>query len=396
MIPVRTIIPPSWMADGHVAPVMKVLGGYEASPKALFVGGCVRNHLLGEPVSDIDIATIHRPDAVMTMLLKNGIRALPTGLEHGTVTAIIDDLPVEITTLRRDIDTDGRHAVISFTDKWEEDAQRRDFTINTFLSSVNGSLYDPTGQGLAHLEGRQIVFVGDPAQRIAEDYLRILRFFRFYAQYSGAEIDPAGLAACEQAADKLMKLSKERITQEMFKIVSARHAAKALQLMNRSGIFKVFGLDKFRGRPFEYLRELQERYDAQDPLAQMTLLCGFEPKKHELFLTLSNAQKKKIEDICRVYGSLKFIFTKKKIRQLIYRHGNDAVLQAYLLTAAVKDNRPDLEIIDLARYWHAPPFTIGGEDLMRRGYSSGPELGKRLKELEEKWIKKDFGAMPKY
>lgn len=395
MNPVRHIIPPSWMIDGHAAPVMKVLGGYEASPKALFVGGCVRNHLLGEPVNDIDVATTYRPDVVMKMLLENGIRALPTGLEHGTVTAIVDDLPIEITTLRRDIETDGRHAVISFTDQWEEDAQRRDFTINTFLSSVHGNLYDPTGQGLSDLDQRKIVFVGEPSQRIAEDYLRILRFFRFYAQYGGNDIDQAGLAACEKAADKLMKLSKERITQEMFKIIAAINAAQALQLMSQNGVFKVLGLDKFKRSAFESLRELQARYDARDPLSLITLLCGIKPKKYDLFLVLSNAQKKAIDDICKVSGLLRFI-TKKKIRELVYRYGNEVVLQAYFLKVAMQGNRPDLEIIDLARYWHAPVFGINGEDLMRTGYSSGPELGKKLKDLEEKWIKKDFGTLPKY
>lgn len=395
MTPVRQIIPPSWMVDGPATPVMKVLGGYEASPKALFVGGCVRNHMLGEPVNDIDIATTHRPDIVMKMLLENGIRALPTGLEHGTVTAIIDDAHIEITTLRRDIDTDGRHAVISFTDKWEEDAQRRDFTINTLLCSVMGTLFDPTGQGLGHLDSRQIVFVGQPLQRISEDYLRILRFFRFYAQYSGGEIDADGLADCRASANMLTNLSKERITQEMTKIVMAKYGTQALRLMNDAGILKVLGIEKFKDKDFDNLKELQKRYDAEDVLTRFILLAGIKTKKYDSFLVLSNAQKKGIEDICAVYERLRF-FGKRKIRELVYRYDNATVLQAYFLKVAVQGNHPDLEIIDLARYWHKPVFTIGGEDLMRKGYSSGPELGKKLKALEEKWIKKDFGALPKY
>jgi poly(A) polymerase len=395
MNPVRQIIQPQWMTDSFVTPVMQVLGGYEASPKSLFVGGCVRNHLLGVPVSDIDVATTYRPDIVMNKLLKAGIRAIPTGMAHGTVTAIVDDMPIEITTLRRDIEADGRHAVISFSDSWEEDAQRRDFTMNTLLCSVAGNLYDPTGQGVRDLEARKVVFVGQASQRIAEDYLRILRFFRFHAQYGEGNIDQDGLDACKFHAEHLVQLSRERVTQELLKILSAPKGAKILQLMSSEGIFKSFALNRIKEEPFERLKEFQSKYDAKSDWTHVLLLCGLEDEKYNDFLALSNAQKKNLKDIETVYKKLTLL-TKKKVRQLVYRYGNHAVLQAYLLKLSVKSNHPDLDIIDIARYWHAPVFSIGGEDLIRKGYQSGPALGKKLKELEEKWITSDFKALPKF
>ncbi|PZQ43290.1 MAG: hypothetical protein DI551_12400 [Micavibrio aeruginosavorus] len=220
MLPLKHIDPADWMTDHRSVKIMRVLGGYADEPEALFVGGCVRNLLLGLPVSDLDIATIHPPLQVIEKLKNDGIRFIPTGLEHGTVTAFIDDAKFEITTLRKDIETDGRHAVIAFTDKWEEDAKRRDFTINTLLASPQGMVFDPLERGIDDLEMRLVKFVGNPQERIAEDYLRILRFFRFYAQYGSGAPDKEALGACADNAAKISLLSKERVTQEILKIVS--------------------------------------------------------------------------------------------------------------------------------------------------------------------------------
>ncbi len=369
---------------------MRVLGGYEAEPQALYVGGCVRNTLLGVPVTDIDIATVHQPLEVIEKLKAAGVRYVPTGLDHGTVTALVDDGTFEITTLRRDIDTDGRYAVIAFTQKWEEDAQRRDFTINTLLAGPDGAVYDPTGAGIDDLDKRSVVFVGDPAQRIAEDYLRILRFFRFHAQYGQGDPDKAGVAACKDAAEKISSLSRERITQEIFKIIAVPNPAQVLGLMFSHGVLADMGKN-FKAARMDNLCSLQNRYDARDIMARMIVIAGMQANYFEERLVLSNAQKKQIDAFAQAMPILKPV-SKKKVRELVYRCGNATALQTYFLHLAQKDQLPDIEIIEIARYWQPPVFSIKAEDLIRAGVSQGPALGKTLKELEEKWIAKDFPA----
>lgn len=386
----RHIIPPHWMTDYRSAKVMRVLGGYETSPEALYVGGCVRNTLLGVPVTDIDIATIHQPLHVIEKLKAAGVRYVPTGLDHGTVTAIVDDGTFEITTLRRDIDTDGRYAVIAFTDKWEEDSQRRDFTMNTLLAGPDGAIYDPTGAGIDDLDKRRVVFVGDPVQRIAEDYLRILRFFRFHAQYGQGDLDKAGLAACKGDADKISSLSRERITQEFLKIIAVPNPAPVLAMMFSNNVLADIGAN-YKASQMESLCALQTRYDARDVMARLVTIAGMKPDYFEERLVLSNAQKKQIESFVQGLAVLKAV-NKKKVRELVYRCGNATALQTYFLHLAQKGQLPDIEIIEIARYWQPPVFSIKAEDLIRAGVSQGPALGKTLKELEEKWIAKDFPA----
>lgn len=378
------------MTDYRSAKVMRVLGGYDTEPQALYVGGCVRNTLLGVPVTDIDIATMHQPLEVIEKLKAAGVRYVPTGLDHGTVTAIVDDGTFEITTLRRDIDTDGRYAVIAFTKKWEEDAQRRDFTMNTLLAGPDGAIYDPTGTGIDDIDNRRVVFVGEPAQRIAEDYLRILRFFRFHAQYGEGELDKGGLAACKDAAGKISSLSRERITQEFFKIVGVANPAYILGLMFSNGILADIG-GSSKASQMESLCALQGRYDARDVMARMVAIAGMKADYFEERLVLSNAQKKQIDVFAQGLHILKTV-SKRKVRELVYRCGNAAALQTYFLHLAQKDRLPDIEIIEIARYWQPPVFSIKAEDLIRAGVSQGPALGKTLKELEEKWIAKDFPA----
>lgn len=386
----RHIIPPHWMTDYRSAKVMRVLGGYEAEPQALYVGGCVRNTLLGVPVTDIDIATVHQPLEVIEKLKAAGVRYVPTGLDHGTVTAIVDDGTFEITTLRRDIDTDGRYAVIAFTQKWEEDAQRRDFTMNTLLAGPDGAVYDPTGSGIDDIDKRRVVFVGEAAQRIAEDYLRILRFFRFHAQYGQGDPDKVGLLACKDAADKISSLSRERITQEFFKIIAVSNPAQVLGLMFSHGVLADIGKD-FKSTQMDSLCSLQSRYDARDVMARVITIAGMKADYFEERMVLSNAQKKQIESFAQALQILKPV-SKKKVRELVYRCGNATALQTYFLHLAQKDQLPDIEIIEIARYWQPPVFSIKAEDLIRAGVSQGPALGKTLKELEEKWIAKDFPA----
>lgn len=390
MLPTHQITPPDWMTDYRTVKLMRVLGGYETAPEALFVGGCVRNTLLGKPVSDIDIATIHHPLQVIEKLKAAGLRYAPTGLEHGTVTAIVDDATFEITTLRKDIDTDGRHAVIAFTTEWKVDAYRRDFTINTLLASPEGAVFDPTAQGLADIEAQRVVFVGEPAERIAEDFLRIFRFFRFYAQYGQGAPDAAALKACGALAHNIPSLSKERITQEFLKIMSVADPSSVIKLMVVNGVTPC--LEKtFNEEVLKSLCDLQVRHEAKDVMARLLAVGGMKPNYFEDGLILSNAQKKHLETLALGLELLKRP-TKKKLRELIYRIGNQMAVQTYLLKLVQKNDLPNLELLDIARYWQAPEFPIKATQLMDAGIAQGPMLGKELKKLEDKWIAKDFPA----
>lgn len=374
---------------------MRALGGFDDPVNALFVGGCVRNALLDKPSTDIDIATIHRPDAVIKILSQAGIRTIPTGLEHGTVTAIVNDAKFEITTLRKDVETDGRHAVIAFTNQWSEDAERRDFTINTLLMSPDGTIYDTTKRGLADLKARKIIFVGEPKQRIAEDYLRILRYFRFHGQYGVGDADSDALTACKELADKVRLLSRERVTQEFMKIIGLQNAADILKMMFDIGVMSTIQHQHYKSATMDRLVQLQLRNTMPDNMTRICLVAEFDTAMIEGWLVLSNSQKQQVENTGKVFEGLKTT-PKKKVRELVYHYGNALVMQAYLLRLAVHDNHPDLEIIDTARYWQAPVFPIGGEDLKSRGILPGRDMGQKLKALEEGWIKSDFKKIPKY
>ena len=330
----------------------------------------------------------------MQMLLGAGIRAIPTGMEHGTVSAIVDKTTFEITTLRRDVETDGRHAVIAFTDRWDEDADRRDFTINTLLATPDGRVFDPTGRGLSDLADRRIIFVGEAGQRIAEDYLRILRYFRFHGQYGEGAPDEAAMEACRMHADSVAKLSKERIGQEFFKILALPNAADILGLMHKAGVMNGLRAGKYAHEAMEILCKFQSRYEAVNPLSRLNLLTGFHRDYAEGWMVLSNEQKDSLDAIAAAYEALKPV-NKKHIRALVYGFGNATVLQAYLIWLAVTGNNPDLEIMDTARYWQPPTFPITGDDLIAAGIPPGKNLGAKLKALEEKWIKSDFKTLPK-
>ncbi len=394
MLPQRQITPEHWMTDYKTVKIMQVLGGYDLPAQSLFVGGCVRNALLGRPVKDIDIATIHHPLTVIEKLEGHGIRCIPTGLGHGTVTALIENATFEITTLRKDIETDGRHAVIAFTESWMEDAHRRDFTINTLLASPDGMIFDPTGQGLLHLDERKVVFVGVPSERIAEDYLRMLRFFRFHALYGVGPADDAALKACSDNADHLKKLSKERVTQELLKILMVPDTAVTLSLMLSCNILLTIAKD-YSCDVMQRLCDLQSQHTAQDVLTRLIVLCGLKLRPLRERLVLSNAQFQSMENILGAHALLKTV-SKKKMRETVYKHGNDFAVQGYFLRLAIRSEFPDLELLDIARYWKAPAFPVTGNDLIAQGMIPGPELGKRLQGLENKWIKSDFNKVPKY
>ncbi len=386
---------------------------------ALFVGGCVRNAVLGKPVRDIDLATVLRPASVISALKDANIRHIPTGIEHGTVTAVIGDRSFEITTLRRDVETDGRHAVVSFSENWEEDAARRDFTMNTLLADLEGRIFDPTGRGIDDLEKRQVIFVGDPAQRIQEDYLRILRFFRFHAWYGSGSPDGEALGACAAFTEKLDTLSKERITQEFFKIIMADTVSDVLEYMQHTKTlprvtgftpaFLIEGRTKLFFRKFcagQILSGIEDSEEDHALAARLVLLCDcdmqiFEGlRKHLVF-------PKRMLKICEVQNVLFQNDAIQKsytnLRRIIYRHGRENALQLLLKECArefssenIEFSETQKEMIAYSRIWKIPEFPISGEDLIEKGYKPGPALGKKLKTIEEQWIDNDFKGLPKF
>lgn len=387
----KTIDPPEWMKTKEAKAVMAALGRGCDDPAALFVGGCVRNTLLSLPEGDIDIATILPPDDVTEKLEEGGIKVIPTGIDHGTVTAVIDGVSFEITTLRRDVETDGRRAVVAYTQDWVEDAQRRDFTINTLLADGAGRIYDPTGQGLADLGAGRIVFVGDPAQRIAEDYLRILRFFRFYGYYGRGVPDAAALAACRAAAARMGTLSRERITQEFFKILALGSPAPVLDLMFGHDVLASLPHPEYASGVLQKLCMLQEKEGAPDIIARLFVLAGFHANHQEVlerFLILSNRQKKEWAALGALVEK-KDLMTAMGARAAAFYNGADIVRQAVLLRAAAQDQDADAALAALA-HWKAPKFPISGHDVQALGVKPGPALGQALAAVQAWWVEHDF------
>jgi poly(A) polymerase len=380
-----------WMISPETTGLMTVLTGGEAEPKALFVGGCVRNTLLGRAAGDLDIATVWTPEQVTKRLEKAGIKVIPTGIDHGTVTAVHNGRSFEITTLRRDVATDGRRAVVAFTQDWREDAQRRDFTMNTLLADVQGHVYDPTGRGLADLKDGKVVFVGDPKQRIAEDYLRILRFFRFHGWYGRGEMDEAALAACRAAAAKISKLSRERITQEVLRILALNNPVAVLNKMFENKVLTDIPYKKYDSAALSHLCGLQNRHQEVSVMARLAVLAGLNAKhlpKMEKYLVLSNAQKKEFEEILRIFSALEKI-SDQIVKELIYRNNKSNTIQAVLLFSVKGDVDSNKEVGRM-KFWKPPVFPVTGNDVQKLKIEPGPEIGRLLKKTEAWWIENDF------
>ena len=362
-------------APGTVA-VLELLrdGGHGA----WFVGGCVRNALLGAPVDDIDITTDAPPERVLELAKAAGIKAVPTGIEHGTVTLIADHRPYEITTLRRDVATDGRRATVAFTDRLEDDAARRDFTMNALYATADGSVLDPTGQGLADLAARRLRFIGVPHDRIAEDYLRILRFFRFHAWYAdpAGGIDAEGLAACAAASDGLALLSRERVGAEMKKLFSAPDPAPAIAAMAQSGVLA----QTLPGADARLLPLLIALEDAPpDPIRRLAALGGVDVADR---LRLSKAEGQRLAILCAGMGSA------TPADALAYAHGPETAWDIMVLRAALFETPPVPNTRSLIARGTAAVFPIKPADLMPR--LQGAALGAALKSLEADWIASGF------
>jgi poly(A) polymerase len=342
-----------------------------------FVGGSVRDTLIGMPVSDLDLATPLAPDGVLALLGEAGIRAVPTGIAHGTITAVLDSGPVEVTTLRRDVTTDGRHATVAFTDDWREDAARRDFTINALYADPRtGEIFDYF-DGLADLQARHVRFIGDPLQRIAEDHLRILRFFRFLARF-GDRADPAGLDACTARARDLMALSRERIADELLKLLVARDAVRVVGLMIECGIFAPVLPEIVSADRLAWLAS-REAEGAVAPDAIRRLAALIPPDAAEAIgarLKLSNAQRKRL--------AAAVLAPEGAAQTLAYQIGVEGAVDRLLLS-----ERPLAEVLAV-RDWQPPRFPLSGGAIVARGVKAGPEVARLMKQVEGAWIAEGF------
>lgn len=389
MIPVERIDPQPWMTTPGVEAVIAALSANGAVVR--FVGGCVRDAVIGREVcGDIDLATPDPPETVMGLLEAAGLRALPTGLDHGTVTALAHGQPIEITSLRRDVETDGRHAQVAFTDDWAIDAARRDFTMNALFCDPDGALYDPTG-GLDDARAGRVRFVGDAGRRIDEDVLRSLRFFRFYAQFGQAPADQEALDACRAKASRLAVLSGERVGAETLKLLAAPDPTPALELMIESGVAaalipQITATGSLAGLC---------RLDDGDALRRLALLLrrgnGGADRVAER-LRLSNAQRDRLAAMTEPPLEIGADIDLAAQRRALYRIGAELFTDLAYLAWAETEKPCFGAMLETARDWRAPTLPIGGGDVMALGVDSGPEVGRLLKAIEDWWISGDFKA----
>ncbi|HEY8616678.1 CCA tRNA nucleotidyltransferase [Phenylobacterium sp.] len=387
-----------WMTAPETARVLDALEAAGGADCARFVGGCVRNTLIGRPISDVDIATTLTPDAVVMALEAAGVRAVPTGVEHGTITAIADHKPFEVTTLRRDVETDGRRAVVAFTTDWMEDALRRDFTLNSLYARRDGTVFDPTGHGVADARAGRIVFVGDPEQRLREDHLRSLRFFRFLAWYGKGEPDAAAVAAIEAWKDDVARLAAERISAELLKLLAADDPRAALRLMADTGVLAVVIPGPWDFTRFEGLVEIEsEQLFETDPVLRLAaLLPNDQIAAHQLAerLRLSNAERDRIVAALAPTPVFKSWMSPREIRRAVYRLGAEAFRDRAKLAWA-SANRTAVApqwrgMIALGEGWSPPAFPITGDEVLKSGVPKGPLVGEVLREVEDWWVDHDF------
>jgi poly(A) polymerase len=366
--------------------------------EARFVGGAVRNALLGAPVVDIDIAVPIPPDETLARLKAKGIRTIETGLDHGTVTALAGTHAFEITSLRRDVETDGRHAKVAFTDDWALDAARRDFTINALYASADGEIFD-YATGVEDLIAGKVRFIGDARTRIAEDYLRVLRLFRFHAWYGRGEIDEDGLRAAADAKDKLKTLSAERIAKELWRLLEADHPGPVLRVMAATGILPELLPGALQVLRLERLVALDaENGFPRDPVLRLAALLSDSEEVARAAasrLRLSNVDRARLEQALggdRIAARL----SAQEARRLLYRLGEACFRDKLLLQWAGEPAKSPAGawrmLLDMADSWQRPRFPLSGRDVMLAGVPEGPEVGRVLAALQDWWVEGDFAA----
>ncbi len=375
--------PVAWRQRRGMAKLLDALGADEGQTR--YVGGAIRDRLLDLPLSDVDLATRLRPDEVVARLEAAGLKAVPTGIEHGTVTAVSDGHPYEVTTLRRDIETFGRHATVAFTDDWTEDAARRDFTINALMADPkSGEIFDYFG-GLDDLKRRHVQFIGDPYERIAEDHLRILRFFRFHARFGRGDPDQPALQACTDRANDLMALSRERIADELLKLLKVESPVATVQVMVDRAILKPV-IPEITANSCSSLEALvnAEREAGVEP-APLRRLVALLPRDAQVArsvaarLKLSNSARKRAG--CAADPQL------SEPHVAAYRLGTECAVDRLLLAGRVSDARAIAE-------WNPPRLPIGGGALIERGVEQGPLVSRTLREIEDRWVEAGFPTGP--
>lgn len=366
-----------------------------AGGEARIVGGAVRNALLGEPVHEIDLATTLEPEATMRAAQAAGLKAHPTGIDHGTVTIVSENNAFEVTTLRRDVETHGRHATVAFTDDWQADAARRDFTMNALFASLNGEIFDPLG-GISDVLQRNVRFAGDADTRIREDFLRILRFFRFYAQYGEGAPDAEGLAACARLRDGLEQLSRERVGQEMKKLMLAKGAARAAGLMNGAGVSEVLFGCHLAADLLDRVVTIDEANGlAPDLPLRLAAALPLAPAEMGESLRLSNAEARDVAAVREAMPPTPGLRDNER-KVVLYQTGREtfsrAVRLAWAETEAAANDADWHALLKLAAEWPVPTLPVTGADLIAAGLEPGPELGATLRRLEDWWMAGGFSA----
>jgi tRNA nucleotidyltransferase/poly(A) polymerase len=378
-----------------LADVLAALNG--SGEETRVVGGAVRNLLLGLPLAEIDLATTAEPKTVIDRATAARFKAVPTGIEHGTITVVAEGKPFEVTTLREDVETDGRHAVVRFGRDWKKDAERRDFTINAMSLSNDGTVHDYCG-GLADIEKRCVRFIGNADQRIAEDYLRVLRFFRFFAAYGEGDPDREGYLACARARDKLGQLSRERIRSEIMKLLVAKRAPEAMTAMADTGIYDVV----FANAPeLPALRKLalieqsnEIEPDAVRRLAAVAVRIDEDAAHLRERLRLSNDEFKRLVSMGDRWWRLTPASGEAYARETLYRIGAEEYSDRALISFAHSDASLADEnwgvLLSLPQRWTPPRFPLSADDFIKRGVERGPKLGMAIAAAEAAWIAANF------
>lgn len=393
--PLPSLSDAAWLSDRRTKLVFHALESAGFDIRA--VGGAVRNTLFGLPVGDIDFATTAPPDASMRAAREADLQVVPTGYDHGTVTVVVDSTPFEVTTLRRDVETDGRHAKVAYTDDWTEDARRRDFTINALYCDRHGRIYDPVS-GIADVSAQRVRFIGDAGERIREDYLRILRFFRFSAAFGDGTCDDAGLAACTKLRTGLDRLSGERIGAELHKLLIAPFAGAIVTIMDRAQILaRLFEPVCHVGR-FSRLVAIDDARGATgDPIQRLAALA-LTRTADALWLRdrlrLSAREFARLAAMASLDDAVKAEATEHAAKCFVYRNGaetfRDAVLLSWAGSNAPADNPAWRERLDLPNRWQAPQFPLTGADVLAVGITPGPKVGAILDDVERWWLEAGF------
>lgn len=375
-----------WQHAEGLKKLLAALDDAHGGPR--YVGGAVRDTLLGLPVSDIDIATALLPNEVMKRLQDAGIKAIPTGIEHGTVTAAVDGKSYEITTLRRDVATDGRRATVAFATDWQEDAARRDFTINAlYADPKSGEVFDYF-DGISDLEARRLRFIGDANQRIAEDFLRILRYFRFLARYGGGQIDADAIQACANGAHGLTALSRERIAQELTRILALKDPVASVTLMIANGIFTPFLPELSASAANDLLRLVKREAQCAQPVSL--------PARFLALLTRDIVAVDKVAARLKLSNKMREGFAQRlhadaptpaNIRAIAYRANIDTARDAAMLYASDTELP---ECVARLEQWNVPTLSIKGGELIAMGLPAGPLVAKTLQAIEAAWIQEGF------